>query len=187
MENTSLDVCIQKILMDDMDGLRQLYEMMDKSVYMLALSILHDKEMAQDVLQDTFIKVKTSAHTYRPGTNPKAWILTIARNLAITQLRKRKNETLCEDIFYQEDNMQTPFVVPSKDVENSLLVESALSVLNDSEREIVSLYIVGGLKHREISSMLNIPLGSVLWKYNNALKKMNKHLHKIDQFVDKEA
>ena len=62
-------------------------------------------------------------------------------------------------------------------VENSVLVEKALAVLSDTDRQIVMLHIVGGLKHREISEMMSIPLGSVLWKYSNALKKMSKYLN----------
>jgi RNA polymerase sigma-70 factor (ECF subfamily) len=55
------------------------------------LSILNDEEDAKDVMQETIVKIKFGAGQYRPGTNPKAWIFRIARNLSIDMVRMRKN------------------------------------------------------------------------------------------------
>ncbi|MCI8350432.1 MAG: RNA polymerase sigma factor [Oscillospiraceae bacterium] len=161
----------------DDDALRILYTGLSSAVYNLAFSIVKSRELAEDVMQDTFIKVKTHAASYRPGTNSKAWILTIARNLAITALRKGAYEYSAD---YLEETGATELSSSGRvatTVENSVLVEKALAVLSDTDRQIVMLHIVGGLKHREISEMMSIPLGSVLWKYSNALKKMSKYLN----------
>lgn len=165
----------------DEDALRVLYTGLSSAVYNLALSIVKNREMAEDVMQDTFIKVKTHAGTYRPGTNSKAWILTIARNLAITALRKNSYEYSAD--YLEETGAPEPSAHGRVDtsVENAVIVEKALGVLSDVDRQIVMLHIVGGLKHREISEMMSIPLGSVLWKYSNALRKMSKFLNQGEE------
>lgn len=180
MQLKECDEQIVALAAGDEDALRILYTGLSSAVYNLAFSIVKSRELAEDVMQDTFIKVKTHAASYRPGTNSKAWVLTIARNLAITALRKNAYEYSAD---YLEETGATELSSSGRvatTVENSVLVEKALAILSDTDRQIVMLHIVGGLKHREISDMLEIPLGSVLWKYSNALKKMSKYLNQSD-------
>lgn len=61
-----------------------------------------------------------------------------------------------------------------KDVENEMFLEKAFSMLNKQERVIIILHMIDGLKHREISDVLGIPLSTVLSKYNRALKKLKE-------------
>jgi len=61
-------------------------------------------------------------------------------------------------------------------VDESIVLKAALKLLTDEEREIVFLYLISGMKHKEIAEILNKPLGTVLWKYNGALKKLKKEL-----------
>lgn len=61
-------------------------------------------------------------------------------------------------------------------------VTSAMNkVLNEDERQIVTLHAISGFKHREIADMLDKPLGTVVWSYNNALSKLKKELQKEDE------
>lgn len=179
MQYKEMDLRLTEVAAGDEEALRVLYEECRSAVYLTALSIVKDDGVAQDVLQDTFIKIKTHADLYRAGTNARAWILTIARNIAITYYRKRTHETpndLIVDIeSYDPSLVDRGF---SRQVEDRMVVEKALAILSDREREIVNMYVVGGLKHREIAEILEMPLGSVLWKYSNALKKMKNFLNK---------
>ena len=61
-------------------------------------------------------------------------------------------------------------------------VTSAMNkVRNEDERQIVTLHAISGFKHREIADMLDKPLGTVVWSYNNALSKLKKELQKEDE------
>ena len=62
--------------------------------------------------------------------------------------------------------------------EGSPIIAVMNKVLGDEERQIVTLHVIAGFKHREIAEMLDKPLGTVLWAYNNALAKMKKQLEK---------
>jgi RNA polymerase sigma-70 factor (ECF subfamily) len=63
-----------------------------------------------------------------------------------------------------------------QNVEDRIVLEGAFQVLNDEERSIVLLHAVSGMKHKEIASILNKPLSTVLSKYNRAIKKLNQEL-----------
>jgi RNA polymerase sigma-70 factor (ECF subfamily) len=156
----------------DLTSLEQLYNDLKTSVFALAISILRDKTLAEDVLQDTFVRVKLFSNSYRPGTNGRAWILKIARNLALSAIRDRRLETYGEDIEYME-SPHNHFVQKSID---SIILNESLSILDEKERQIVLLHAVKDLKHREIADILDLPLGTVLWKYRKAIKKIGAYL-----------
>lgn len=84
------DGLILRIAEGDTAALEVLYRQTSASVYGFALSILRDPTAAEDVMQDTFVSVMQSASSYQPSGKPMAWLLTIARNLALMRLRKRK-------------------------------------------------------------------------------------------------
>ena len=168
-----LDNLLLAIAQNDKNALSKLYTLTNTAVYSFALSILRNEEDAKDVLQDTFVIVYRQASGYRrPRGNPMAWILTIAKNLCLMQLRQRKKtaDTPLEDLAF---TLAAPEGVSSED---KIILEACLNMLSSEERQIVILHAVAGLKHREIAKLLDLPLPTVLSKYNRALKKMRKML-----------
>lgn len=164
------DKLIIEISKGDIKSLEKLYRDLGPTVFGLALSILKSKTLAEDVLQDTFIRVKIAASTYRPGTNGRAWILTIARNIAISIVRGSRYETYVDE----ELSIKSDGIDHAQKSIDSLMLKETLSKLDEQERQIVLLHAVKDLKHREIAQIIDIPLGTVLWKYHRAIKKMNK-------------
>lgn len=157
---------------NNMDAFEQLYLETNKIVYSYAFSILKNHERAQDAMQDTFIRLKEAAYTYKPQGKPLAWILRIAKNFSLMAIRKGQKEQLT-------DIEQNEFLINKKaelDVDESIVLKAALNTLKEEEREIVFLYLISGMKHREIADILEKPLGTVLWKYNMALNKLKKEL-----------
>ena len=77
-----------KIAAGDKDAFRILYEETSKSIYVFLLSITKNKEEAEDLLQETFIRVRLHADQYKDQGKPLAWMFTIARNLALMRLRE---------------------------------------------------------------------------------------------------
>ena len=169
---TELDRLLFAIGNGDKNALGQLYTLCSPAVYSFALSILRNEEDAKDVLQDTFVTVYRQVSGYRPRGNPMAWILTIAKNLCLMQLRQRKKtaDTPLEDLAFA---LTAPDGVLTED---RLVIEGCLNQLNDEERQIVILHAVAGIKHREIAKLLDLALPTVLSKYNRALKKLRKLL-----------
>lgn len=162
----------EKIALGEKEAFYLLYQQTKNAVYGFALSILRCREDAEDVMQETYLKIRENAWNYKDQGKPLAWILTITRNLAYMKLREsRKNSRT--DISTLENVIEFSKVV---DVEERVTLEKAFSVLNTEERQIVMLHAITGLKHKEIGEIIHKPLSTVLSKYNRALKKLEKEL-----------
>lgn len=169
--NTAL---FQQIAAGDKEAFHMLYQETSKSVYVFLLSIVQNREDAEDLLQETFIRVRLHADQYEDQGKPLAWIFTIARNLALMRLRNLKRSS------YQDfDTLQVAVDFSGiKDAEDRMVLTSAFEVLAEEERTIVLLHAASGFKHREISELLNKPLATVLSKYRRAIKKLQDELTK---------
>lgn len=160
----------------DRESLAQLYHRTRAAVYGLALSILGSGHDAEDVTQDTYVTAWEKCHLYRPQGTPMAWLLTITRNLARMKLRDRgRTQDLGEEQWHA-----IPAQAPSVTPEDRAVLEAALSILSDQERQIVVLHAASGLKHREIAKLLELPLPTVLSKYRRALSKLKTKLEGDD-------
>ena len=161
-----------RIAQNDMSALEELYHLTDKTVYAFAMSILKNTQDAQDVMQETYLKIKAGAHLYQPKGKPLAWILTIVKNLSLMKIRSYKK--FCEDSDNELKNLAdtSNFI----DTEDKIIMQSLLNTLTEEERQIIILHIVSGMKHIEIAKFLNLNLSTELSKYNRSLKKLKKIL-----------
>ena len=135
-----------------------------------------DKHMAEDIMQETFISIYENAGSYKIFNNPRAWIFTIAKNKAVNIIKKDSRTT---DI----DNLETE-ALKIESVENIILdkmqVDKLFSVLSDEDKKIVILHVVYGFKHREIAELMNLPLGTVTWRYKQSITKMKQKDKEIE-------
>ena len=140
-------------------------------VYYSIFIILKDYQLSEDIMQDTYLKALNKIHTYKRKAHFKSWLVTIAKNLAINEFNRRKREMLI-DISDQE----YIFGSTASTSENEVLITQIFKILSDTEKEVVLLHVVGDLKHREIAAILNKPLGTVTWTYNQAIKKLRNYI-----------
>lgn len=177
-ESEITEEMIKKISYGDNNAFAQLYGITYQAVYGFLLSILNNREEAEDILQETYIKIRENASNYSHKGKPLAWIFTIARNLAYMKLRKRKKFSMLS--IEEAEN-----VLPFSDVtylEERMVLEAAFRILNVEERQIVVLHAVSGLKHKEISQIMKRPLSTVLSKYNRAIKKLEKAVGEEEEY-----
>lgn len=175
------DGLIERIKHGDMDAFRNLYEIASSGVYGFALSILNNTHDAEDVLQDTFLTVHKSVSTYTSMGKPMAWIFTITRNHAMMRLREKKRDNEFEEIQNLADE-ENSSLCRIEDAENRMLIELLMTTLESEERQIVMLHASAGLKNREIASLLELPLNTVLSKYHRAIKKLRTAAEKEGLF-----
>lgn len=167
---------IMSVANGDRNALAELYRLTSKNVYSFALSILKNEHQAADALQDCFVRIFTSAGEYAAKGKPLAWILTITRNLCMSQIRAAKR---CGTLSDEEWSAVPQGGEFESAIDDRAMLELCMSALSDEEREIVVLHAVSGLKHREIAEILQIPQGTVLSKYNRAIKKLRAKLNDI--------
>lgn len=150
----------------------RLYEQTCNAVFSYALSVLRNREDAEDAMQETYLKIRAAAHLYKPMGKPMAWILTITRNVCLMKFRQQKRgfAVPLEEVQEHIDCSRI------EDREDRIVLETAFQVLPQEECQIIMLHAVAGLKHREISEMLHLPLSTVLSKYNRGIKKLRGQL-----------
>ncbi len=153
-----------------MSSLTVIYDCMARQMFALALSILNNYADAEDAMQETFLKVIQSINTYRKNGNARAWLLSITRNTSIDLMRKKKGLVCIEDITAVSKQSNR------NDFADELILDEALLSLRQDDREIIVLKIVSGLKFREISQLVGLPLTTVQKRYQRALKKLETQL-----------
>lgn len=167
-KNKIIEKSLKKLAKGNTDAIAEIYDIANASLYGYILSFLKNPVEAEDVLQDTYIKICQSAGMYHSMGKPMAWIYTIARNLSLMKLRSQSKYADIEDFEWEHLSEGNPdFHVEDRDV-----LEAALSKLSKEESQIVMLHAVAGMKHREIADMYDMPLATVLSKYNRAIKKL---------------
>ena len=162
---------ISNILVDvrngDREAFEELYNSLKKPLFTLILRITHDVGFSEDILQELFLKIYVSPPEFT--RNPRAYIFQMARNLAIDSIRKLKPEVELEEATEQIHH-------PSPDILQRLDIENALGLLSGRDRQIITLRINAELTFREIADILDIPLGTALWAYRQALKQLRNIL-----------
>lgn len=168
----ALDKYIKKLINGDASAFDEIYNQTRKSVYYAALAVLRDKALAEDVMQTTYMRVLKSIQSYTLGTNASAWIIKIAKNeaLNIKKLRMR------EQPVNEYENLIL-FGVSEQDTYGEL-TDLAKRLLADDEFLILMLVNACGYKRKEIGQMLDMPIPTVTWKYQNALLKLRNALEK---------
>ena len=172
VSSKEIDSFIEGIARGEKEAFEALYNSARVSVYAFALSFLKNSYDAEDVLHDCFVSVWSSATAYRSSGKPLAWILTITKNLCLMKIRERSKTS---DVS-EEEMERSLGSFDNASFEDKIIVEACMKILSDEERQIVTLHAVSGFKHREIAGFLDIPLPTVLSRYNRALKKLRKYL-----------
>lgn len=170
MNDQRFEQSIYRICNNDKEGLREIYEDYCPMIYSVVLDILKNREDAEDTTSDFFIRLWDIAGSYKQGSGHRAWLITIARNMAIDCLRKKKREQPAAEI--PDYLHQSPS--PEDAVLNHLSLQHALKTLKDDERQVVNLKIMGELTFKEIALLLKKPQGTVAWLYRNAVGKLKR-------------
>lgn len=167
---------ITLIQQGDKQGLKEIYEEYGKTIYQCVYQILRSSHDAEDVTSEFFLKLWRIADTYCFGGKHKRWLVTIARNMALDFLKKKNREQLSLNADNEESAPAEPAdsLSTEETVTGNMAVAEALKTLDESEREIVNMHILAELTFKEISAILGKPLGTVTWKYRNAVSKLQK-------------
>ena len=140
----------------DRSAVGSLYEQYKNGIYRYALSILKNSQLAEDVLQDTFIKLLSGK---RPREE-QAWLYRVARNLCYDHLRRAKREMPQEQLLAQPDG-QYAYI-------------DLIAALSPKEQEIITLKIVGGLSHKDIGTVLGISPKAAQKRYERAIATLRE-------------
>lgn len=166
MDSVTLREHVEKLRAGDLEAFEVIYRELKTPVYTVLLRITRDEALSEDLLQELFLKLFQSPPP--PSVkNPRAYLFQMARNLALDSLRGRQQfEELEESLAART----------AEDLAVKLDVAAALRALPLLERQIVALHLNGGLKFRELAEMMDLPLGTVLWRYRRAIEELRRIL-----------
>lgn len=193
MTEERFEKCILAMKKGNREGLKEVYEEYGSYIYGIVRQLLSVKEEAEDITSEFFIRLWEKAGSYRAGSGHKGWMATIARNMAIDLLRKRRREELVDFHTERAEDAQTEAygqraagrrdILESagsmqESVEDAVVSEmsmrEALLTLKETEREVIHMKIMGEMTFQEISDILQVPLGTVTWRYREAIKKLRR-------------
>ncbi len=163
----------------DEQAFEDIYNDTRRGLFAFILSICRNYHTAEDMMQTAYIRLRTSIASYKAGGNAYAWLYTIAKNATLTEMKRSKHETPVD----MEDPASQYGSYTMNEV-GSPVTAAMNRALSENERQIVTLHIVSGFKHREIAEILQKPLGTVLWTYNNALAKLKRAIEKEREYED---
>ena len=157
------------------DLLQEILEQHAPTMFRVALSIVRDRSLAEDVVQDSLMKAWQAAGSFRGDSSLRAWALRIAHNTAISMMRKRREE-LRDPAMLPEDGQSTSL---DRHVQSKMMVNelwSALDTLDHLSRTIVVLREVEGFTYEDIADALELPLPTVKTRLFRARKALSAEL-----------
>ena len=153
------------------------------ALYRGALRLSRDPDKAQDLVQDTFARALRYQRSYQPGTNMKAWLFAIMRNLYWDRFQKAGRESVSiDDIgeFALYDQMRDELGEgPEQEVLDRIArgeVVEAIEKLNPLHREVVLLVDVEGFAYKDAATILGVPIGTVMSRLHRARQQLQKDL-----------
>ena len=188
MEKTD-DELILEYRNKDESAFNLLIERYAKPLYGFAYRMTGKKELAEDIVSETCIKVWKKISSYSVGNNTfKSWVFTIARNTTIDQLRKKKmpvvsdfdtkdgNNYLMETV-YDLDTLPATLI---EKAEQKKMIDGALSSLSFENKEILTLHYQEEMTFEAIGKILDKPLNTVKSRHRRALVKLKEYLENHD-------
>jgi RNA polymerase sigma-70 factor (ECF subfamily) len=171
---------------------RELIRRSERPVFSLIYRMVRDRELAEDLAQDTFIKVLNHIDRYRPEFKLSSWLFKIANNVAIDHLRRRQLDTVSIDgsphAQTQDAIEATSFDVVGQQ-ESALdemearelggAIERAIATLRPEYRSCIMLRHVEGRSYEEIAATLDLPLGTVKTYIHRARHELRKELEHL--------
>lgn len=174
------EALLAKVAHDDDEALRHLYRRYSGLVYSLAFHMLSDRTQAEEILQETIIRVWRAAGSFDAKRgSPEAWIVTIARNLAVSALRRERPLSLehaGEWALPLTEDADEPDAVTWRHTQRDL-VRAAVAMLPLAQRSVVYLAYFAGMTHAEIAERTGEPLGTVKSRLRLALRRLQALLH----------
>lgn len=168
------------------DAYLEIVERFKNRLFAFICRFVGDEDLAEDLVQDTLIKVYTHRHAYREIARFSTWIYTIAGNLARTELRKRKRRATFSmsalGLGEREYELPSEDFTPSKTLEGKQTekhIRIALAKLPLHFRTVIILRDVQELSYEEISKIMKIPLGTVKSRVNRARLRLQEMLSNL--------
>ncbi len=174
---------ISLVVEGDAEAFATLYDRHSRPAYSLAYRMMGEKQAAEDLVQDAFLKLWRSATSYRANrASVKTWLLSIVHNQGIDQIRSLASRRRTQEKVEASAPKSQPGEAFAESWRNSQReqVREALSTLPPEQLKILELAYFSGYTHVEIADLLGLPLGTVKGRMRLGLKKIRDYFGSHD-------
>jgi RNA polymerase sigma-70 factor (ECF subfamily) len=153
------------------------------TLYRGALRLTRDPAQAEDLVQDTYVRALRYQGSYQVGTNMKAWLFAIMRNLFWDRFKGGRPEDISLDgdgEFALYDTLKDPTAAPESEVLDGIAAEEvvkAVEKLPELHREVVLLVDVEGFSYKDAADVLGVPIGTVMSRLHRARRQLQRSLY----------
>jgi RNA polymerase sigma-70 factor (ECF subfamily) len=160
---------LQGLARGDTALMGELYDRYAGLVYSLVLRIVRDPALAEELVQEVFLRVWRSAVDYRPELGSvRAWLVVIAHHCAVDEWRRRQKERNWTNLDAEELDWR----LSKEDEQSDPFIKQALAQLPENQRQVIELAYFQGWTARQIANQLNLPPGTVKSRMRLALEKL---------------
>ena len=162
----------------DSEAFTILYERYGRAAFSLAYRVMGERQAAEDLVQDAFLKLWRSATSYRPArSSVRTWLLSIVRNRGIDQLRSHASRRRTQDRIEAFAPRSQPSEAFAETWRNSQRdqVREAMNTLPPEQLKVLELAYFSGYTHVQVSELLDVPLGTIKGRMRLGLKKMRDY------------
>ncbi len=167
---------MQRIVNKDKSAFNQLLDIYMDNVFRFCYGLIKNKEMAEDITQETFLKLWKNPSSWKPTGRLKSWLLRMAHNLSIDELRKVKNHTNIDSVAYNLEDYQN---LPDEMVQNLFvedIVRGAVLKLPDRQRAAVMLSYYSDCSNKEASNIMKVSVDAFESLLARGRKKLKETL-----------
>jgi RNA polymerase sigma-70 factor (ECF subfamily) len=173
-QDTSDETLVAQIAQRDKHALQLLYSRHHVRIYRFALRFLNDEAAAEDIVSEVFIDVWRQAERFEGRSQVTTWLLAIARNKALSLLRRRSSEELDDEVAeFIEDPSDNPEAAMLKSQRASVL-QDCLTQLSPAHREIVDLVYYHEKSVEEVAEIISVPANTVKTRMFYARKRIGE-------------
>ena len=167
----------------DLEAFRTLYGRYGNLVYSTSLRIVRDAQIAEDLVQEIFLRIWRNPGSYLPQRGRFAtWLTSVTRNRAVDEIRSRNRRQRHETASPEEQQREFPAperndpALTAEMSDQRRLILAALTELPAEQRQVIELAYFGGLTQQEISQRLSQPLGTVKTRIRLGMQKLRAAL-----------
>ncbi len=170
-------VLVEAVRAGNRDAFRKIVEQNERFITKVTVGMLNNTADAEDIAQETFLRFYRMMHQYKGESSLRTYLTKIAMNLSLNMLKKRKAEAWKNREL--SDNWLSDGVDSYKKLDDSALIEAALTALPEEFRSVVVLRLVQGFSTKETAGLLDIPQGTVLSRLARGQQKLREIIMKL--------
>ncbi len=178
MQNSDIKKILDLVKEKDPSGFDLLYQHYFRFLFSIAYSVLNNQDDSYDVIQSVMMRLYQLDQSLFPVDHELSWLRTVVKNEALMYLRREKSTVSLEEA--------TDFPVLDQRIEDFVDMDAFQKLtapLNERQKKVVSMKVLGDMTHKEIAQILSVPIGTVQWIYATSIQKLRRSLTVLTSLV----